>query len=182
MQSPLSRVSALNKTALDTWLEAAQVVADGAEKIGRLQLEAMKSLVRESAERGRELSELKGANFPALAGGEAAATAEKVFGYARNLYDTSQATGVQLFELAQMRAAALRNEWFSTMADLTDEVPGGKTGGTKDALDSTRATVEAVMEGLTRTAKQSIELSDAVIKTTSDSAAQAIKSSLAPRG
>jgi|KBSSwiStaDraftv2_1062776.scaffolds.fasta_scaffold123352_3 phasin family protein len=181
MQSQLSRVSALNKSALDTWLETAHVIVDGAEKIGRLQLEAVKSLLHEGAERGRGLSELKGANFPALAGGEAAATAEKVFGYARNLYDTSQATGVQLFELAQMRAAVLRNEWFSALDDLTDEIPGGKTGGSKAALDSTRATVEAVIEGLTRTAKQSLELSDAVIKTTSDSATQAIKS-LAPRG
>ena len=181
MQSQLSRVSALNKSALDSWRETAQVIADGAEKIGRLQLEAIKSLLREGAERGRGFNEVKGADFPALVGGEAAATAEKVFGYARNLYDTSQATGVQLFEIAQMRAGALRNEWFSALDDLTDEVPGGKTGGTKAALDSTRATVEAVIEGLTRTAKQSIQLSDAVIKTTSDSAAQAIKS-LAQKG
>ena len=46
MQSQLSRVSALNKTGLDAWFEAAQVIADGAEKFGRLQFEAVKSLLR----------------------------------------------------------------------------------------------------------------------------------------
>jgi phasin family protein len=181
MQSQLTRVSALNKNALDTWLEATQVITDGAEKIGRLQLEAIKLLTHESAERGRGLSDLTGSGFPAHAGGEAVATAEKVIGYTRNLYDTAQATSVQLFELTQARSAALRNEWFSALDELTDEVPGGKTGGTKAALDSARTTVEAVIEGFTRAAKQSIELSDAMVKTTSDSAAQAIKS-LASRG
>jgi phasin family protein len=182
MQSQLSRVSALNKSGLDAWLDAAQLMAEAAEKIGRLQLETFKSLLRESAERGRSLSELKGlAELPARAGGEAVANAEKVLGYTRNLYDTARTTGVQLFELTQARSGQLREDWFSALDDLTDAVPGGKTGGTKAALDSTRTTVEAVIEGLTRTAKQSIELSDAVVKTTSDSAVQAFRS-LATRG
>jgi len=51
MDSKLSRVSALNKTGLDTWLEAAQIMSDGAEKLSRLQFDAFKSLLRESAER-----------------------------------------------------------------------------------------------------------------------------------
>jgi len=182
MQSQLSRVSALNKSALDAWLEAAQLVSDGAEKIGRLQLDAVKSVLRETAERGRGLSDFKSlAELPAQASGEAAAAAEKVLGYSRNLYDTAQMIGVQLFDLTQTRSAELRKEWFSALDDLTDAVPGGKTGGTRAVLDSTRTTVDAVIEGLTRTAKQSFEMTDAMVKTTSDSTAQAIKS-LATRG
>ncbi len=42
-------------------------------------------------------------------------------------------------------------------------------------IDTTRTTVDVMAEGFTRIAKQSIELADAVVKTTSDSAAQAIK-------
>jgi hypothetical protein len=127
------------------------------------------------------LSEVKGfAELPAQAGGEAVANAEKVLDYTRNLYDTARTTSVQLFELTQMRSGQWRTEWFSALDDLTDAVPGGKTGGTKAVLDSTRTTVEAMIEGLTRTAKQSIELTDAMVKTTSDSAAQAFQS-LAPR-
>jgi phasin family protein len=182
MQSQLSRVSALNKSGLEAWLEAVQVMADGAEKIGRLQLETIKSLLREGAERGRSLNELKGfTELPARAGGEAVANAERVLGYARNLYDTAHTTGVQLFELTQTRSGQLREEWFSALDDLTDAVPGGKTGGTKAALDSSRTTVDAVIEGLTRAAKQSIELTDAMVKVTSDSAAHAFQS-LATQG
>src|SRR5205823_111020 len=104
-----------------------------------------------------------------------------VLGYTKGLYDTTHATAVQLFQLTQDKAAELRKGWFAALDDLTDAVPGGKTGGTKAVLDSTRTTVEAVIDGFTRTAKQSIELTDALVKTTSDSAAQAIKT-IATRG
>jgi phasin family protein len=182
MQSQLSRVSALNKAGLDAWLEAAQVMADGAEKFGRLQLETLKSLLRESAERGRGLSEFKGfAELPLQVNSDTVASAEKVLGYTKGVYDTAHATAVQLFQLTQDKAAELRKGWFAALDDLTDAVPGGKTGGTKAVLDSTRTTVEAVIDGFTRTAKQSIELTDALVKTTSDSAAQAIKT-IARRG
>jgi phasin family protein len=182
MESQLGRVSALNKSGLDAWLEATQVLADGVEKIGRLQLETLKSVLRESAQRGRGLTEIKAlTELPAQANSEAAAAAEKVLGYTRNVYDTAHATGVQLFTLGQERSAALRKDWFAALDDLTDAAPGGKTGGTKAALDTARTTVEAVVDGLTRTAKQSLDLTDALIKTASDTAAQTIKS-VAPRG
>jgi hypothetical protein len=181
MQSQLSRVSALNKTTLEAWLEAAQLIADGAEKLGRVQLEAVKSLLHEGLERGRGLGEMKGFDeLPKQAANDAVMTAEKILGYTRQVYDAAQATGVQLFALGQSRAADLRNGWFSALDDLSDAAPGGKTGGTKAALDTTRTTVEAFVEGLTRTAKQSIDLTDAVVKTAADSAAQAIRA-IAPR-
>jgi hypothetical protein len=104
-----------------------------------------------------------------------------MLGYTRSLYDTAHGTGVQLFGIAEQRLAELRKEWFGALEDLADVAPGGKTGGTKSALDTTRATVDTMIEGFTRTAKQSIELADAVVKSTSDSAAQAIKA-IALRG
>lgn len=180
MESQLNRVSALNKTGLDAWLEATQVVADGAEKLARLQLDAIKSVLRESAERGRSFTEFKSfAELPVQASGEAAAAAEKVLGYTRNLYDTAHTTGVQLFTLTQEKGAALRRDWFAAWNDLTDAAPGGKTGGTKAALDSTRSTVEAWIDGFARTAKQSLDMTDAMVKSASDTATQAIKSATA---
>jgi hypothetical protein len=83
---------------------------------------------------------------------------------------------VQLLALTEQKSAELRSGWFAALNELSDASPGGKTGGTKAALDSTRATVEAVMQGFTRTAKQSFDMTDAVVKTASDTAAQAIKS------
>jgi phasin family protein len=177
MESQLNRVSALNKTGLDTWLEASQFLADCAEKLGRLQFETIKSLVRGGAQRGRGLAEL--GNFtelPARAGSEAAATGEMVLGYTRSLYDTAHETSVQLFELTEQKSAELRSGWFAALNELSDASPGGKTGGTKAALDTTRATMEAVMQRFARTAKQSLDMTDALVKTASDTAAQTIKS------
>jgi len=179
MLSQLSRVSALNKTGLNAWLEASQVITDGTEKFGRLQFEAVKSMLRGTAGRSFRLKYFT--ELPLQANTEAVAAAERALGYTRSMYDTAHATGVQLFGVAQGSSTELRKEWFAALEDLTEAAPGGKTGGTKSALDTTRTTVDAMVEEFTRTAKQSIELADAVVKTTSDSAAQAIKA-IAPRG
>jgi phasin family protein len=177
MESQLSRVAALNKTGLDVWLEAAQILADSTEKFGRLQFETIKSVLRDGAQRGRGLGELR--NFTELqaqVGSEAAATGERVLGYTRTVYDTAQETGAQLFALTEQKSAELRSGWFAAVNELSDASPGGKTGGTKAALDTTLATVEAVVQGFTRTAKQSFDMTDAVLKTASDATAQAIRS------
>jgi len=179
MLSQLSRVTALNKTGLNAWLEATKVIAAGTEKFGRLQFEAVRSMLRGTAERRFELKNFT--ELPLQANTEAVAAAERALGYTRSMYDTAHATGVQLFGVAQGSSTELRKEWFAALEDLTEAAPGGKTGGTKSALDTTRTTVDAMVEEFTRTAKQSIELADAVVKTTSDSAAQAIKA-IAPRG
>ena len=179
MLSQLSRVSALNKTGLNAWLEASQVITDGTEKFGRLQFEAVKSMLRGTAGRSFRLKYFT--ELPLQANTEAVAAAERALGYTRSMYDTAHATGVQLFGVAQGSSTELRKEWFAALEDLTEAAPGGKTTGTKSALDTTRTTVDAMVEEFTRTAKQSIELADAVVKTTSDSAAQAIKA-IAPRG
>ncbi len=179
MLSQLSRVSALNKTGLNAWLEAAQVIADGTEKFGRLQFEAVKSMLRGTAGRSFRLKYFT--ELPLQANTEAVAVAGRALGYTRSMYDTAHATGVQLFGVAQGSSTELRKEWFAALEDLTEAAPGGKTTGTKSALDTTRTTVDAMVDGFTRAAKQSIELADAVVKTTSDSTAQAIKA-IAPRG
>jgi len=177
MQSQLSRVSALNKTSLETWLEAAQVVADGAEKIARVQFDTLKNVLREGTQRGRTLAEANSlAEFPARARKSVARAAERTLDYTQTIYDTARATGVELLTLAQDRSTALRQGWFEAWEDLADATPGGKTGGTKAVIDSTRATVEAVAEGFARSAKQTLELADAMVQTTSTSAAQAIGS------
>ncbi len=177
MESQLNLVAALNKMGLDTWLQAAQILADGTEKFGRLQLETIKSVLRDGAQRGRGLGELRSfTELHAQAGNEAAATGEKILGYTRTVYDTAHETGVQLFALTEQKSAELRAGWFAAVNDLSDASPGGKTGGTKAALDTTRATVEAVVQGFTRTTKQSFDMTDAVVKTASDATAQAIRS------
>jgi len=142
-----------------------------------VQFDTFKTVLRESSQHSRELTEVKDlSELPVRARRSAVTTAEQTLDYTRSLYDTAQATGVQLLALAQDRSTALTQGWFEALEDLTDAAPGGKTGGTKAVIDSTRTTVEAVAQGFTRTAKHSLELADAVVRTAADSAANAIKS------
>ena len=117
MLSQLSRVSALNKTGLNAWLEASQVITDGTEKFGRLQFEAVKSMLRGTAGRSFRLKYFT--ELPLQANTEAVATAERALGYTRSMYDTAHATGVQLFRVAQGSSTELRKEWFAALEDLT---------------------------------------------------------------
>jgi len=115
MVSQLSRVSALNKTGLNAWLEAAQVIADGTEKFGRLQFEAVKSMLRGTAESRFELKSFT--ELHAQTSAETAAAADRMLGYTRSLYDSAHGTGVQLFGIAEGRLAELRKEWFGALKD-----------------------------------------------------------------
>jgi hypothetical protein len=155
MQSQFVRVSALNKIGLDSWFEVAQLLAAGAEKIARVQTSS---------------------DWPARPRKNAVTAAEEAREYTRKLYDTAQATGVELLALTQDRSAALRQGWFQALKDITDLAPGGKTGGTQAVIHSTRTTGDALAEGFARTATQSLRLADAVVKAASDTAAKAIES------
>ena len=50
MEAQLSRFAALNKTGLDVALDALFLLAEGAEKLGRLPFEATKILFQKGAE------------------------------------------------------------------------------------------------------------------------------------
>jgi phasin family protein len=179
MQGPLNQFAALNKTGLEAVFDAALLLAEGAAKLGRLQFEAAKVLFQESAEAGRSMSAVK--SFEDLAPKTKAAAVtgiEKVLGYSRNVYDITTGTSVQLFELLNATSTELRKGWGSALEELSNSSALGKTDATNSALKSMLSTTEAVIEGLTKTAKQSMQMADTAIKNASAAAAEATKAAV----
>jgi phasin family protein len=100
MQGPLNQFAALNNTSMEAMLDAALVLAEGAANLGRLQFEAAKVLLQESAEAGRHLSAVKSfEDLTPKTKAVAVTSIEKALGYSRNVYDITTGTSVQLFEL-----------------------------------------------------------------------------------
>lgn len=176
MQESLNEFAALNKTALEATLDAVQVLAEGATKLGKLQLEVAKVLFQESAEAGRSLAAAKSIeDIPPKAKAVVVTGAEKVLGYSRNVYEITADTGVQLFELFNAASAEFRKGWGTALEALASSTAIGKSDATSSALKSMLSTSEAVIEGLTKTAKQSMQLADAAIKNAATATASATK-------
>ena len=179
MQGSLNQFAALNNTGLEAMLDAALLLSEGAAKLGRLQFEAAKVLFQESAEVGRNLSAMK--SFEDLTPNTkavAVTSIEKALGYSRNLYDIATGTSVQLFELLNATSTQLRKGWGSALEELLDSSAIGKTNATNSALKSMLSTTDAVIEGLTKTAKQSMQMADTAIKNAADAATEATKATV----
>jgi phasin family protein len=176
MQGTVNQFAALNKTALDATLDAWLMLAEGATNLGKLQVEAAKVLFQESAEAGRSLAAAKSLeDLTPKAKAVAVTGAEKALGYSRNVYEISTGTGVQLFELLNAASAEFRKGWGSALEGLANSTAIGKSDATGSAFKSMLSTSEAVIEGLTKTAKQSMQLADTAIKNAATAAASATK-------
>jgi phasin family protein len=174
MQGPLNQIAALNKTGFEAALDATLLVAEGATKLGQLQVEAAKALFQEAFATARSLAAAQGLeDLTPKATAAAASAVEKTLGYSRNVYDIANGTGVQLFELLSATASELRKSAGIVLEELTSSTVIG--GSSNSALKSMLSTSDAVIEGLTKTAKQSMQLADAAIKNAATAAANATK-------
>jgi phasin family protein len=174
MQGPLNQFAALNKTGFEAALYATLVLAEGATKLGQLQLEAAKALFQEGVATARVLAAARSfEDFAPKATAAATSGVEKTLGYSRNVYDITTSTGVQLFEIASATASELRKGGAALLEELMSSSTIG--GSNSTALKSMLSTSEAVIEGLTKTAKQSMQMADAAVKNAATAAATATK-------
>jgi phasin family protein len=182
VQGQISEIAALNKRGLDAALDVAAILTDGWERLGRLHLEAAKSLLRESVDTSRGLlSSGSVGDWTPKIGAVVAASAEKAVGYSRNLYDIAAGTSVQLLELLSATGADLRKGWIGVLEGFSESVAMGANTPTSAALKSAAMATDAILDGLTRTAKQSIELADSTLKAAA-SAASAVKAPTPAKG
>ena len=174
MQGPLNQIAALNKTGFEAALDATFVLAEGATKLGQLQLEAAKVLFQEAIATARSLAAAQSfEDLTPKTTAAAASSVEKTLGYSRNVYDITTGTSVQLFELSSATASELRKGAGAVLEELTNSSVIG--GSSSAALKSMLSTSDAVIEGLTKTAKQSMQLADTAIKNAATAAAKATK-------
>jgi len=183
MQRQITDIAALNKKGLDAALDAALVVGEAVEKLSRLQIQAAKSLLRETADTGRALaSSTSLADLTPKASTVAAANVERVVGYSRNAYDIASSGGVQLLELVNAATADLRKAWTDVAEGLSESMAVGKEGATNAGLKAMMSVSETMMDGVIKSTKDSIELAESALKATAGSTSGAAKAATASKG
>jgi phasin family protein len=128
MQQTFDAFAAVNKAGFDSMLAAAQVAMNAAEQFSRLQLEAGKSLLKESLDHAKEVAgaeSLQGAGMLQLEWGKSGL--DKFAGYARNCIDIAKGVQGELAQLSEKNAGLLNREWVESVEKALTHtpVPGG---------------------------------------------------------
>jgi hypothetical protein len=178
MQQQLNQFAALNNIGWDASLDAALALADGAEQLGRLQLEAGKV---QGAAIGRSARSLAGlgtvAESTSTAGATVASGFETAASYSRAAYDIVSGTRVRLLELMKASSAELSKGWVATLERMWGAGPMARTDVTRSSV-----ALDALIKGFTQAAMQSVQLADAAIKAAASATAQATEVGAASKG
>lgn len=170
------KISALNKKHVETALQVMQIVFDSIEKLTRLNIEAAKMLFQESVASAKTLAAVT--NIEQLNGwrdGQAQAGADKVLGYSRNVYEIAfkaQADIGVLLEQSLLESGQEVREWVEVALKSS---PVGQSEATASAAKAAMANAQAMIEGISKAAKQAAGYADANVRAAATATAEAMK-------
>jgi phasin family protein len=170
------KISALNKKHVGTALHAAQIVFDSIEKLGRLNIEAAKVLFQEGVTHARALASVT--DFEQMKqwrDGQARATAGKVLGYSRNVYEITFRAQADIGELLERSLLNLGQEVRDWVEAGLKSSPIGQSDTTTAAANAAMAHTQAMIEGISKAAKQAAGYADANVRAAATATAEAVK-------
>ncbi|MBI4206092.1 MAG: phasin family protein [Betaproteobacteria bacterium] len=159
-----------NREAIEAALQLAKVSTENAEKLARLQLETMRSLLEASFKNAQALAEIKDPQqFAERRARMLEQSVEQMVDYSRKVYDLASATQCEFGKLMETRFASFNRD----IGHLVDSASRTAPAGSEPALAAIRqalAASNAVVETLTRTARQFAHVTDANIKSAASAA------------
>ncbi len=170
------KISALNKKHVETALQAAQMVFDSVEKLTRLNIEAAKMLFQEGVASAKTLaSVIDIEQLNEWRDGQARAGADKVLGYSRNVYEIAfkaQANIGELLEQSLLESAQEVRDWVEVALKSS---PVGQSEAAASAAKAAMANARAMIEGISKAAKQAAGYADAKVRAAATATAEAVK-------
>lgn len=169
-------ISALNKRHVETALQVMQIVFDSVEKLTRLNVEAAKMLFQEGVASAKTLASVT--DIEQLNGwrdGQAHAGADKVLGYSRNVYEIAfkvQADIGVLLEQSLLESAQEVREWVEVALKSS---PVGQSETAASAAKAAMANAQALIEGISKAARQAAGYADANVRAAATATAEAMK-------
>ena len=164
MANPQEHLAAWQKAALDSTLGYAQASIASAEQLLRLNLEAARSSLEQAGKNTRDLLAVDDPQqLVQLRTKIVQATLQQTASYTQNIYEVLSQTQALLTKLNEEQLSRLNKEAAASAEQLSKGTPGAEV--TSAAVKSTLAATSAMMENLSRAAKQFAELSEANIKT-----------------
>jgi len=159
MANPQEQLAAWQKAALESTLTYAQASIASAEQLLKLNLEAARNSLEQAGKNTRDLLSISDPQeLVQLRAKIAQVNMQQTASYAQNIYEVVSQTQALLTKLAEEQFSRLNKEAATGAEQLTKGTPGA------DAVKSTLAATNAMMENLNRATKQFAELSEASIK------------------
>lgn len=166
----------LNRTTIETAVKLAQVSMENAEKLVRMQLDVAKDMLEGNLKNVKSLADAKG-DPQQLAGLRAQVmgdSMEQMAAYSRSIYDLAAKTQAELGKLMEQRFAAFNRDVTQWMDEAAKSAPAGAEPAVA-AIKQTLVTTNAMVETLTKTAKQFAEAAESNLKSATAAAVSATK-------
>lgn len=171
------KISALNKKHVETALQAAQIAFDTIEKLAWLNVEAAKALFQEGLASARALASVADLEqMKQWRDGQAQAGAAKVLGYSRNLHDIAVRAQTEIADLLEQSLLDLGLEAREWVEVALKSSPVGYSEATADAAKAAMANAQAMIEGISKAAKQAAGYAEANVRAAATATAEAVKS------
>ena len=169
------KIAALNKKHVETALQAAQMVFDSIEKLTRLNIEAAKMLFQEGMAGAATLASVTDVEqLNQWRDGQARAAAGKILGYSRNVYEIAfkaQADMGELLEQSLLKSGQEACDWVEVALKSS---PGGQSEAAA-AAKAAMVNAQAMIEGISKAAKQAAGYADANVRAAATATAEAVK-------
>jgi phasin family protein len=170
------KIAALNKKHVETALQAAQMLFDSIEKLTRLNIEAAKMLFQEGVAGAGTLASVTDVEqLNQWRDGQARAAAGKILGYSRNVYEIAfkaQADIGELLEQSLLESAQDVRDWVEVALKSS---PVGQSEAAAAAAEAAMANAQAMIEGISKAAKQAAGYADAKVRAAATATAEAVK-------
>lgn len=164
-------ITGLNREAMDAATALARIAVENAEKLVQLQLETLRATLDDSLRGARDLAQVKDPQQYAAQRAKAVEHGvERMMDYSGKMYELVAATQAEIGRLMEARLAAVGREMSRALDDAAKAGPAGAAPAV-DAIRQSLAATNAMIETLSKTARQFAQAADVSVK----SAAGAVK-------
>ena len=170
------KIAALNNKRVETALQVAQMVFDSIEKLTRLNIEAAKVLFQEGVAGAATLASVTDVEqLNKWREDQARASAGKILGYSHNVYEiafSAQADIGEFLEQSLLESGQEAQDWVEVALKSS---PGGQSEAAAAAATAAIVNAQAMIEGISKAAKQAAGYADANVRAAATATAEAVK-------
>ncbi|MEO8164747.1 MAG: phasin family protein [Betaproteobacteria bacterium] len=168
---------ALNKTQMESAVQAFQMGFGAWEMLFKLNLEASKTLLQEGVASTQALTSVRDvAGLSAWWGGQFRAGVDKMSGYSRNVYEIVGQTAGNMGELMEQTLLTSNQEVVEWVDETLKSSSIPQSEATVAAAKAAMANAKSAIEGISKAVRQTAGYADANVRAAAAATAEAVKS------
>lgn len=166
------KLTELNQKATEAALKLTQLSMAQGERLMKLQLEAVRSMIDDGMKSAKSLMEARDPQqWSALQQKNMQDMLARMTEYSRSVQDIAGKTQKEINELFESRASAMNAQFQGMVDEMAKTAPAGSEPAVA-AMKQTLAAANALADTMTRTAQQFAKSAESAIKVAADAAAK----------